>query len=443
MKYREARSAGGTWQLRLFGKFSLFDPSGQAIDFRNRKCEGLVAVLALHRPNGAGRDLIANALWPEKPLTKRQESLRQALAIIRHSAGLEFVFSDRTHCGLAGNVHCDFDQPLLRTGTAFMPGQTTPWFEQVRLELALNSEVQEETSVMSHCLEFLRWSARCDPKGLYGFFRTNRYLVRGLPLREVKSILAAAGAPSGIVGWAEYWRGATEDNLDRCASYLRRALRTAAREQDWDLASEACLELGKVHARRGNVAGARAVVRAAREVAERSKDASAGMNCLRLEGTLLLHWGQRMRGLSMLRQSTDGIEDPVRRMVAESAQALFEVMSGRYESARNSLEIGERLSRETDHQQVSMLNTLTRALLSIHDGPRSTALPLLEATAARSYQSGTCQLGVYAEEVSAKLLLLGNEPAAARSKLGSAKRNRLQAHMARTPLEFKMVTAIG
>lgn len=431
------------WKIRLFGEFKLIRPNGRDVLLRNKKCEGLLAILAAGYPREVERSYAAAILWPEKSPEKQRENLRQAISIIRREAAPELIESTRSSCRLSTKYRyeCDFIEAQLREDGEFMPGYEGAWFQEVRLQ-QLPGEPEELPSVMAHFFESLRWCARYDPKGLYAFLKVNPALVRGLSFDQLLSLLNVAGRPAGVEAWADYWRGVAENDLASCAFLLRRSLERATRSAEWNLVSDTCFELGKVYARQGDVRQAARVMDAADEAALRANTTNSKVNALRLRGSLLLHWGKRDAGLELLARSCEMVDEPVRRAVVESTQAWFEAASGLYDSALRRLEFGESLSAETGHQQAHMLTGMTRALLAIHTGPRTQAIPALERVADECYTTGCTQFGVYAEESMAKIHLLDHDPGLAAKKLDSANLNRLKARMSQTPLEKSMIAAI-
>ncbi len=394
---------------------------------------------------GVRRDIAGAALWPEKPLEKQQESLRQVVAIIRRQLGEGFIEASRMECRFSSHLklECDLDHAGMRQGEVFLPNQDGEWVDHVRLqEGTASGDSGAEPTVMSHYLESLRWCARFDPKTLYAIFHANRSLARGLAISEIRNLLDLAGKPEGFAGWPDYWRGIAEEELETSSMLLKKALRAAVHAQDWDLASDACFELGKTYSRRGKVDAANRIAQAALEVADRANTRAARINAARLKGTLLLHWGDTREGLEMLEMSAELVDDPVRRAIVDSTQAWFEAVSGSYASAARRLERGECLYLETGHQQVHLLNSATRAILCIHDGTRTNAISGLERMASECNDGGSCQFGVYAEETLAKLYRLDHDRELAAAKLNSARLTRLKTRMAKTPLESAMVAAI-
>jgi hypothetical protein len=430
-----------TWRIHLFGDFKLIGPDGACHSLRNRKCEGLIALLAANPRYGVRRDYAASALWPEKVTERQQESLRQAIAIIRRQVGEDFIVPTRTDCRLSHllDFKCDLDCVEMRQGGVFMPGHEGDWIDAIRLQ---TTEASEEPTVMSHYLESLRWCARSDPKSLFAFLHANRGMVRGFPASDLLCLLDLAGTPEGIVGWPDYWRGIAEEDLDVSSVLLKKAFRVSVQALDWDLASDSCFELGKTYSRRGKVAPARRIAQAAYEIAERANTKSARINATRLQGTLLLHWGETRAGLELLERSVELVDDPIRRAIVEGTQAWFEAVSGFYGSASRWLSRAEDLYSETGHHQAFLLTSATRALLSVHEGTRTNAIPGLERVARQCYEGGSCQFGVYAEESLAKLYVLDQDSELAAAKLNSARLNRLRTRMAQTPLESAMVAAI-
>lgn len=438
------REQEATWRLHLFGDFMLIAPDGTPRQLHNRKCEGLIGLLAANQPYGIRREAAGAALWPDKALEKQQESLRQVLAIIRRLLGEDFINATRTECRFSSRIklECDLDRPDLRKGPVFMPVQDGEWVENIRTLEDCDLPEASRDSVMSHYLESLRWCARFDPKSFFALFHANRSLARGLATSDIIGLLDIAGRPDGFSGWPDYWRGIAEEDLDVSSRLLRNALRAAVGAKDWDLASDVCFELGKTYSRRGKVTAANRTAKAAYEVADRANTKAARINAARLKGTLLLHWGETRAGLELLEMSAELVEDPIRRAVVETTQAWFAAMSGSYPSAARWLERGEELYKETGHQQVYLLSSATRAILSIHEGSRTNAIPGLEQMARESHDGGSCQFGVYAEESLAKLYRLDHDRELAAAKLNSARQTRLKTRMARTPLETAMVAAI-
>ena len=77
----------GQLKLRLFGAFEARLPSGRLAELSARKCEALLAFLALHPGEPQFRERLATLLWSGSGDEQARHSLRQALATLRRSLG--------------------------------------------------------------------------------------------------------------------------------------------------------------------------------------------------------------------------------------------------------------------------------------------------------------------------------------------------------------------
>ena len=77
----------GQIKLRLFGALEARLPTGRLAELSARKCEALLAFLALHPGEPQSRDRLATLLWSSSGDEQARHSLRQALATLRRSLG--------------------------------------------------------------------------------------------------------------------------------------------------------------------------------------------------------------------------------------------------------------------------------------------------------------------------------------------------------------------
>lgn len=87
------RTAG--FRLTLLGGFRLQDAAGRDIDVASSNTRGLLAVLALSGPAGAGRERLAAMFWGDATDERARHSLRQALAALRRDAAVVATSADR------------------------------------------------------------------------------------------------------------------------------------------------------------------------------------------------------------------------------------------------------------------------------------------------------------------------------------------------------------
>ena len=99
------------FELRLLGGFELRDPTGQAVELPTRKCELLLAYLAMPAGQAHGRDKLAALLWADRDEEQARGSLRKALSAIRSALGAEALRGDRDTVALeAGRISVDAEQ---------------------------------------------------------------------------------------------------------------------------------------------------------------------------------------------------------------------------------------------------------------------------------------------------------------------------------------------
>lgn len=429
------------WQLQLYGDFSLRDPAGRLVRLPDRKVEGLLAVLAVHRDYGIDRADVADILWPSRA-PANLGNLRQALSVLRRTFGEGAIEASRRHCRLSSELHIesDYEQEPNRRG-GFMPGHSGDWFDVLREEDG--DAAAPPRSVVSSFFEMLQWFAIHDRRGMHSLLKAKASLTRGLLYTDLLQLLRAAPDDEASAGWSSYWQGTAENDLEKCAELLRTSLREAKRSGDLTLASHACLELGKVYSRTGRLDKALRICDIADSVAARSGKQTQKANAMRLRGTVLVHWQDQAEGLAMLRRTEEFIDDPIDHAVLKSSRAFFEASAHQLDQASRTVDEAMRLSRQMGHLRFDLTSSLTQVLLKIANGPRDRAIAELTPLVQRYYSLGATQFGVYAEELLAKLLCLEGERATAKRHLVSARHSRTGAQMVVTRLEALRVAQVG
>lgn len=433
------------WELHLFGAFELLDPEGRSVRLQTRKVEGLLGLIAMNRSLGISRDEACEILWPDRPLEVQRASLRQALTQLRRSLGDAAIESSRSHCRIAYGfpLRCDYDEPELRTGDGFMPGHEGDWFDDMRFAGLEGEEEESRQTVVGSFTQTLNWFAANDPRGLVSLLRASSSLTRGVAPTDMLRMLEKAGSRVESEGWVTYWRGCSENDLYHCAALLERALKLARRCEDWELATEVCLELGKVYSRTGRIEDVKRIVALAEALAVDKRSPVVQMNAIRLKGTVLMHWGEEKRGLRLLERSESLIDDPLDAAMVQAIRAFYTASAGLDEEAAKVLAHPLASSKETGHLRTGVLCAFTECIL----GSRGTGVrlvhPVLEAMCARSYTYGWTQFGVYSDEMLAKAFSLSGDKDLASRHLKSAARARRKANMVRTALESKLVEAVG
>lgn len=434
------------WQLRVFGTFELFDPDGTSLRLGNRKVEALLAVLALHPRLGLSRSEVGEIIWPGKPPELQAANLRQALSLLRKAIGENGIESSRSHCRISStlDLDCDYHLKHLRSAGGFMPGHDGEWFDSIRAsEQPDTASVAEAPLVIESFTRTLRWFAENDPAALSAIVRASGSLVRGVPPNEMLSILSSAGKDALGHGWFAYWKGAFEEDLLDCARWLEFALAEACRQDDHALASEVSLELGKVYSRTGQLDGAKRMLNLAQVISRKSNDRKARINAARLRGSLLVHWGDVQRGLAAYEIAQNLTENPIDRGVLQAVRAFFEAIMGFDERANDMLSEPKALLSETGHRGLAMNCAMAELVLHAKGAGYRDAVPELEQLSAQAYKFGITQYGVYADEALARAYGLAREKEPAVGRAKAAARGRRAAKMVRTPIEERMIQAIG
>ena len=101
----------GRHELHLLGGFSLRDAAGQPVELPTRKCELLLAYLAMPAGRLHGRDKLAALFWSDRDEEQARGSLRKALSSLRLALGPQALAGDRDSVALdAASVSVDADR---------------------------------------------------------------------------------------------------------------------------------------------------------------------------------------------------------------------------------------------------------------------------------------------------------------------------------------------
>ncbi len=429
----------GRWQLRLFGEFSLRRPDGSFERLPDRKVAGLLAILLIKREYGIERSAAAEILWPGRA-PSNLTNLRQALSALRRALGAEAIETSSNHCRLTSAIiiSSDYETSSERRG-GFMPGLAGDWFDEIRSELSFSDEPPGSDEVVASFQHALKWFAVHDRRGLHSLLQARPSMSRGITYENLLSLLAMGTEDTTCAGWSLYWRGTAEESLQKCARLLTASFQDAQQSQNSMLASEACLELGKVHSRSGKLPEALKICEIADDVAKSTNSRTARSNAMRLRGTVQVHWQDPMEGLTLLRQMEDLLDDPIEISIARSARAFYEASARCYEAATETLDQAQALSRKLKHHRIDITSSLTEVLLMVGRGAKSEAAEALVPLVPHYYAIGSTQFGVYAQEMLASLLTGFGEKDTAREHMLSARGARRKSQMAMTRLEAQRI----
>lgn len=97
----------GRLRIKLLGGYTVLDDRTGEVALPARKAQALLAYLALSAGHWHGRDRLAGLLWSDRPEARARNSLRQALASIRHlgqGLGVDLVETDGDRVQLPNGV---------------------------------------------------------------------------------------------------------------------------------------------------------------------------------------------------------------------------------------------------------------------------------------------------------------------------------------------------
>lgn len=432
------------WRVQLYGRFTLSNPAGEIVRLPDRKTEGLLAVLALHRTEGISRQEAADILWPGRA-PRNLANLRQALSVLRRELGPASIEGSTRHVALSDDflLASDYDHPELRRANTFMVGHDGDWFDFVRFDDVAGVEAPETTAtVVDQFADTLTWLSTYDPAGMYAMLQASPPMARSLPYARLASLLDQTRGIAHPAGWHAFWLGTVENDLEYCKRLLRQALREAKRTSDLALACEVISELGRVSSRTGDLDRAMRLCDLADEVAVRLKTPVARAHAVRLRATVLLQWHDPRAGHALLQTAADILTHPMEVATVRSQLAFYEASLGWYDRAEVSLAEAQKIGRSTGHFRIGIVGATTEGLLRAASGSRADGVRQLEKLSREFYAANASQFGVYAQELAAKVYVLEGDKQTGSELMRAARRARQGAQMYSTPLEAKRITIL-
>jgi tetratricopeptide (TPR) repeat protein len=337
---------------------------------------------------------------------------------------------------------CDFEDLEMREPGGFMPNQEGSWFEQIRIRCEGASLGKVGVSAVDSFYHTLSWFAVNDLRGLYQMLQSSAALARGIQYSDLLRLLGSARPQDELLGWSLYWRGSAEADLQKCAKLLRAAFGQARKQNDSALASEVCLELGKVYSRSGAYQQANEVCTMAQSIADEVNTNLARSNANWLKGTILAHWTNQPIAFEFLERSEELCENNIQRAIARSSRAFYLVSSGQLDAGKEVLEWSLETASQLGHRRIDIVNGMTQAVLGAFGESRNRAVRQLESMIETSRANGTTQMRVYAEELLGRLFLLDGDRGLAAGCMDSAKTARIESNMIVTPLEATRVQSL-
>jgi len=352
------------------------------------------------------------------------------------------IESSEAHCRLSSDflLTTDLENANERANGGFMPGHEGEWFDEIRLE-TIDADITVPT-VIDHYVSSLRWFAANDPQSMYAMLAATPAMARSVSYHELGTLLEQTGRSKPPTGWHAFWLGTVKRDLEECRKLLRFALKGARETNDLALASEVCVELGRVYSRTGFFDKAIRVCDIADEIATRSATKVARKNAMRLRGTVDFYWHKPKAGHATFIKLEDELDCPIELASLMHLRSFLEASMGWFDQAEETQTQADIVGRRAGHFRTGILTSTTTAMLKAARGKRSEARQDLESLAVTFYANEVSQFGVYADELVAKLHRIEGNHVAADHALQSAKRERVRSHMAVTPIEQRRIATL-
>lgn len=431
------------WSIRLFGAFRLENPNGECVRLANRKAEALLAMLVVAGEHGVQRSDVAHILWPDKSRESQLENLRQTLALLRKSIGPHAIFADRESCRFSPDFEYNSD---LNEGSpaqgSFMPGFTGEWFDDIRLIVEAPSREERPTPAESFA-NLVDQLCEIDPDTMYAVMRSSPDLTSALGERQIGELVMRAPRLEKWAGWTEFWLGAVDNDLQKSAAHLKRALAEARQTESTDLAIRSAFELGKAFVRIGDLEQAKSMCRSAKAIAEVSKEKNSISFYYRLKGMLLVNWGDAERGLELFASAENYLESDLLWARSHASRMFFQASISKDTQAVAGLEKCRKIAEASGHQVVKIIADTALGLIELREISRPAGISRLQRTASEARAIDQSQFGAYAEELIAKAMLLEGEKELATTHFRNAQRERRRSQMVLTPLEAKRLELVS
>ena len=427
------------WQVHLFGKFELRDPVGDLVTLPHRKAEGLFAILLLSKPDGVWREHAAEALWPDRSSDARRVNLRQTLAMLRKCLGPEAIESSRTHCGFAPGflVISDMEDESLRSGNAFMPGNTGRWFETFRNEGRLDEQDNLPKSAALDCfVETLDWFSTNDPSGMYSMMRSASMASHGISSANLRRLIERAGPSRQLPGWRTLWAAYAAESEGSSAlspEGFRSAMRLGEEHQDYVLALEAAYNLCAAMVVQNRISLARSLAERATFYASKGGLEHMLPRATGLQGIVHVAAGDRDFGLQQMKRAENQEGEFFGRVTMRAMRAFFEASFGLYEEAQNTLVLPLSVAAESGHGMIDMISSLAQATIGSVVGDPLDYVPAMERAIQLSMVMQNSYARTYAHETAGKISVRLGEPLKAKEQFEVAKRIRRHGGMVYTP----------
>lgn len=427
------------WQIRLFGKFELRNPEGDLVALPHRKAEGLLAMLVVNHQDGVFRDHAAEALWPDRSIDAQRVNLRQTLAMLRKMLGANAVDSTRLHCSLSTSFQyqSDYENPTLRQGSAFMPGNVGRWFDSVRMEGGYDEEeTPTKPAAIASFIETLDWFSANDPTVMYSVMRSASMTSNGIPSSDLKRLIERAGPSKVLPGWRTLWAAYAAESEGSAAlspEGFRTAMRLGEERSDYILAFEAAFNLCATMVVQNKLQAARSIADRALSYAQKGGMEHMLSRALSLKGIVHLVGGDHAYGLELMKKGEHQEGEHYGRAAMQSMRGFAEASFGFFDQAMVTLELPKVVAAETGHGMVDLIVSMAEATIGAVIGDPHDYIAPMERSLKLGEVMQNSYFRTYAHEAAAKIYLRLGEKEKAKREFDIAQRIRRHGGMVYTP----------
>ncbi len=433
--------SSGSWQLKTVGDYVLSDPSGNVVQLRTKKVEGLLATLAFAPNRQLTRSEIQQLLWPDKTLAKSQASLRQAVALLKKAIGAHSVSAGRKYIGLDAGFRMIVDA-LSGTNfvitSAFLEAHSGPWKSAIESKLfsrtsgvSLRADLGADdltSAPFDSLLNLVRWYSTESPVQALRLLRDHRSLVLGISPNElgepIDRLLTKIDPVEPLYGWGLFYKGWTAigtDSLIKAHGYFAKAIHPQYSREDFVLQSESATYLGIIEICLNAIDRASETLALATNLASNSKDILQKSKAQNALGTLKLHDGAVPEALKDMIASEQMAEsNPLALATQMSLRSLYLAIEGRVDESVKGFDFVGETAGQTGHYQINRTIEMTNGFRYLAEGENDNALLSFRRLSHNAESGNSTHFRIYGLEGEALALWKQKHPTEAKRKLSEA-----------------------
>lgn len=442
------------WNIQLLNEFQLMDPEGQIRELPTRKVIALLGSMVMEYPNMILRADIAQKLWPTSPRTVALTSSRKAVSLLMKVLGPDSMVKRNKSIGLSPEFKFETDfikgmpladlcielrepppEPVASLESKQFKASKEALIRRLSVHNPGTSQSKEANSFQGDpsrgLLEMASYFIESNPARTVEILRVNRDILTGINAEGFKDLSTALGPKISMdnpnYGWLLYFRGLAEINSDiwKSSQLLGKATEFAEDREDLILFGESGYFLGLNRILLGKMHDAELVAQHLMQVATKTSNLTMKSRSNHLMGTLKIHRGEWVSGLTYIQEARKGIEDSIFDIASNDAlEALYWATIGEIEKADSLLQPVEKIMAEVNHRYISLICRFARALILMNAREFSFALPIIRDFLDSAVSTGLNHFEMYSREALAIVNLNQGNVEAANKEFDASKKMR-------------------